>query len=142
MIMTSVGIGLVLSFLFAEVTGLSSGGLIVPGYLALYIDQPARIIATLAVALATYLLVVLFSRFVILYGRRRFMAMVLTGFWLGWLLIRYSVRLSFASQELAAVGYIIPGLIANEAAKQGVIRTFAAVLLISAAVRMLLMLQA
>lgn len=43
MVTLSLGVGLVLTFLFAEITGLVAGGLIVPGYLALYFDQPARI---------------------------------------------------------------------------------------------------
>ena len=36
MIMQAMGFGLVFSFFFTEVVGLSAGGLIVPGYLAIY----------------------------------------------------------------------------------------------------------
>lgn len=136
----SIGIGLVASFLFTELTGLYGGGLVVPGYLALYLDQPARIGATLLLALATYAVVWVLSHFVILYGRRRFMAMVLVAFWLGWLTIKAGLRFPAASQELMAIGYIIPGLIANDVARQGVLRTFAAVLFLAAAVRLALVL--
>ncbi|MEA4884176.1 MAG: poly-gamma-glutamate biosynthesis protein PgsC [Clostridia bacterium] len=136
----SIGIGLIVSFIFTELTGLYGGGLIVPGYLALYLDQPARIIATFAVALAAYGVVWVLSSFMILYGRRRFMAMVLVGFWLGLGLSRVGIYFSWArnlsGQGFRAVGYIIPGLIANDIARQGAVRTFASVLFLAAVVRL------
>ena len=48
-------LGVVLSLIFTEITGLSAG-LIVPGYLALYLHSPGRIVCTLLLA-ATLLLV-------------------------------------------------------------------------------------
>lgn len=141
MVTLSVGIGLIASFVFTELTGLSAGGLIVPGYLALYLDQPARVAATLFVSLATYLVVRLLSGYIIIYGRRRFMSMVLAGFWMGWLMTRFAWQIPFVDQDLRAIGYVVPGLIANEAAKHGVVRTFASVLLVSAAVRLALLLM-
>ncbi|MGE5585190.1 MAG: poly-gamma-glutamate biosynthesis protein PgsC [Bacillota bacterium] len=141
MISLSIGISLIASFLYTELTGLLAGGLVVPGYLALYLEQPARIGMTILIACATYLVVQVLSRFVILYGRRRFMAMVLVGFWLGWLAARYAWRLPVAGgEDLRAIGYIIPGLIANDAAKQGLPWTVVSVLLVSAIVRLTLLL--
>ncbi len=137
MIVLSVGIGLILSFLCTEFTGLSAG-LIVPGYLALYLDQPIRIAATLAVALLAYLAVLALSNLMILYGRRRFMAAVLIGFWLGWLAARLAGSIPLASQDVKVIGYIIPGLIANEAIRHGPVKTIAAVLLVSALTRLIL----
>jgi len=61
MVTLSLGVGLVLTFLFAEITGLVAGGLIVPGYLALYFDQPIRILATFVISIATYGIVALLS---------------------------------------------------------------------------------
>ena len=43
----SIAIGLIVSLLFTEWFGLSGGGMIVPGYLALYIDRPGSILLTL-----------------------------------------------------------------------------------------------
>ena len=40
MIYQSIGIGLIVSLVFSEILGLAAGGLIVPGYIALYLDQP------------------------------------------------------------------------------------------------------
>jgi len=136
----SIGIGLIASFLFTEITGLYGGGLVVPGYLALYLDQPTRVGATLLLAGITYAVVWVLSHAIILYGRRRFMAMVLTAFWLGWLAVKLGVWIPGASQEVRAIGYIIPGLIANDISKQGVVRTFASVLLLAAVVRLALVL--
>lgn len=65
MVTLSLGVGLVLTFLFAEITGLVAGGLIVPGYLALYFDQPARILATFVIAIATYGIVALLSQVIV-----------------------------------------------------------------------------
>ena len=49
-----IGIGLVVSLLYAEMFSVSPGGVIVPGYLALEIADPAAVIATLGVSLLTF----------------------------------------------------------------------------------------
>lgn len=135
----SIGIGMVLSFAFTELTGLAGGGLVVPGYLALYMDQPVRIIATLGIALITYLVVLALSNVVVLYGRRRFMASILTAFWLGWFATRAGARLNVGGVELRAIGYIVPGLIANDMYRQGFVKTLGCVVLLSALARLVLM---
>ena len=53
MIEVAIGIGLTLSLIVSEVFGVASAGLVVPGYLALYLDQPWRLAATFLVALST-----------------------------------------------------------------------------------------
>jgi len=37
--------GLVISLIFSETLGLAAGGMVVPGYLALMIHEPLRIVA-------------------------------------------------------------------------------------------------
>ena len=54
--------------------------------------------------------------------------------------VKLGVWIPGASQEVRAIGYIIPGLIANDISKQGVVRTFASVLLLAAVVRLALVL--
>ena len=76
----SIAIGLVLGFFFYEWVGFSAGGFVVPGYLALYWDRPLTIAATLGISLVTYGVMYGLSRVTILYGRRRFILKVLTGF--------------------------------------------------------------
>lgn len=137
MVELALGLGIALNLLFTEVFGLMSGGLVVPGYLALHLTQPARLLATIAVGGATFATVRYgFMRLVILYGRRRFGITILTGFVLHGL---YTLALSSAPvpADLRVVGYIVPGLIANTALAQGFWATVGATLTIAVLVRLL-----
>ena len=49
----SIGIGLVVSLLCTELFGIASAGLVVPGYIALYVTEPQHIATTIGVALAS-----------------------------------------------------------------------------------------
>jgi poly-gamma-glutamate biosynthesis protein PgsC/CapC len=136
----AIGLGLALSLILSELVGLSSAGLVVPGYLALYLDQPARLAATFLVALGTWAAVKFgFARLVVLYGRRRFGITVLTGFLLNAALDHLLFVLPPEAAGLRAIGYIVPGLIANTALQQGVAATVGLTLLVAAAVRLILM---
>jgi gamma-polyglutamate biosynthesis protein CapC len=136
----AIGIGLTLSLVASEVFGVASAGLVVPGYLALYLDQPARLAGTFAVAGATWLVVRFgFARMVVLYGRRRFGITVLTGFLLNAALDVVVGVLPPEAAGLRAIGYIVPGLIANTALAQGAWVTVGMTLLVAAAVRLILM---
>lgn len=140
MVELAIGLGLTLSLILSELVGLSSAGLVVPGYLALYLDQPARLAATFLVALAAWAAVKFgFARFVVLYGRRRFGIAVLTGFLLNAALDQLLFVLPPEAGGLRAIGYIVPGLIANTALQQGVAVTVGLTLLVAAAVRLILM---
>src|SRR5699024_12429214 len=71
-------LGVVLSLLFTERTGIIPAGLVVPGYLALIFDQPIFIVVILFVSFLTYLIVhFVISRVTILYVRIKFAAMLL-----------------------------------------------------------------
>ncbi len=140
MVELAIGLGLALSLILSELVGLSSAGLVVPGYLALYLDQPARLAATFLVALGTWAAVKFgFARLVVLYGRRRFGITVLTGFLLNAALDHLLFVLPPEAAGLRAIGYIVPGLIANTALQQGVAATVGLTLLVAAAVRLILM---
>ena len=65
----SIGIGLAVGVLFTEMLGIASGGLIVPGYIALYLHKPWNIAATLVIAYVAFAAVRTLSSFMILYGR-------------------------------------------------------------------------
>ena len=140
MIEVAIGIGLTVSLFVSEVFGAASAGLVVPGYLALYLDQPWRLTATFLVALST-LAVVRYGigRLIILYGRRRFGVTVLVGFLLNAALEHLVYVLPPEAASLRAIGYIVPGLIANTALQQGVGVTVGLTLLVAAAVRLILM---
>jgi len=118
-------IALVLSLLFIAITGIYPGGIIVPGYLILFADQPLRILGTILASVIIWLLYRLASRFLILFGQRRFVFFILLS-----ALISYAVSTLLPqwypeATEIRIIGWIIPGLIANNFEKQGVWKTTA-----------------
>lgn len=130
-------IGLLLSLLYIGITGLYPGGIIVPGYLVLFADQPARIAGTLVAALLTLLCFKFASQYLIIFGRRRFVFMVLVG---GiWALLSLQVFPSFLplSPEFRVIGWVIPGLIANSFERQGVMVTMASLVTVTVAAYLL-----
>jgi poly-gamma-glutamate biosynthesis protein PgsC/CapC len=140
MLESAIGLGITVNLVLTEVFGLASAGLVVPGYLALYLNQPGRLLATALVALATWTLVRHgLARVLVLYGRRRFAVTVLTGFILNLLLIRLLRVLPPEPLDLRAIGYIVPGLIANQALAQGVWSTLVLTAFAAALVRILLL---
>ena len=131
MVVETLLIGLVLALLWAEITDVSPGGLIVPGYFALYLGQPLRVAATLAVALLTLAAYKVLVRRLILFGRRRFVLMVLVGAVLSqaWLLV--SPGLFAAPAGLRVIGLIIPGILASSLARQKIVPTLASLASVS-----------
>ena len=120
MLEMAIGIGITVNLLLTELFGLASAGLVVPGYLALYLAQPARLLATAVLAVLTWGIVKFgLARVVVLYGRRRFGVTILVGFLLNMLLLRVLRVLPSEGLDLRAIGFIIPGLIANQALAQG-----------------------
>ena len=141
MLETSIGIGITVNLLLTEVFGLASAGLVVPGYLALYLWQPSRLAATALLALVTWAVVRFgLARLVVLYGRRRFGVTVLVGFLLNLLALRLLRTMPVEPVDMRAIGFIIPGLIANQALVQGVWPTLVLTALAAAIVRLVLFL--
>jgi gamma-polyglutamate biosynthesis protein CapC len=138
MLIESIAIGLVFGFFFYEWIGFSAGGFVVPGYIALYWDRPWMIASTLVISLVAYGVVQLFSRVTILYGRRRFILVILVGFLLQWFFRMLIVSTHFISIEIDPVGYIIPGLIANEMERQRIMPTVLSLVIVSVLVRLTL----
>jgi poly-gamma-glutamate biosynthesis protein PgsC/CapC len=124
-------LGLLLSLLYVSVTGLYPGGIIVPSYLVLFIDQPARIAGSLITAFLTLLCFRLASRYLIIFGRRKFVLMVLIGGIWTLLWLRMLPMLFPLSFEFRVIGWVIPGLIANSFEKQGVIVTTASLVTVT-----------
>lgn len=138
MIVTSFGLGIVLGYAFFELSGLTAGGIIVPGYLALFVQEPVRILITLVVSLLVYGMVKGIARFVVLFGRRRFFLMILLGFLVRTGVDFLNIYIAEAGLGLQAIGYVIPGLIANEFYRQGVVRTLGAIVIVVTAVYLVL----
>jgi len=124
-------IGLLIAVLYVEITGFYPGGIIVPAYVALYLDQPLRVLATIVIAFLSLYIYRALSRFIILFGKRRFVMLVFIGAFLAQLWFLLFPRLFTASLELRAVGWIIPGLLANNLEKQKIIPTLASLITVS-----------
>ncbi len=134
----SIAIGLVYGFLFHEWVGLSAGGFVVPGYIALQLGHPLLLAGTLATSLLTLFSVKAASRWIILYGRRRFILMVLAGFAWQWLLRAALAQPLDMTLGADSLGFIIPGLIANEMERQRIVPTLLTLLAVSVLVRLTL----
>lgn len=140
-IIQSIGLGLVLSLASSEILGIAAGGMVVPGYVALMMHEPLRIVGTIAVALATLGILAIIKRYTFVYGRRRIVFTVLIGFLLGWVSRDYLVIHTHGTDlEFHSIGLIIPGLIANWMDRQGVIPTITMMIITATLVRLILVL--
>ncbi|KUK50241.1 MAG: Poly-gamma-glutamate synthase subunit PgsC/CapC [candidate division TA06 bacterium 32_111] len=138
MIYQAIGIGIAIGFFFYEIVGLSPGGIVVPGYIALFIDQPLRILVTITIAIMTYYIVSFLSNYLILYGKRRFLSMILISFLVKWLVESFIFQFPTTNIEIQSIGYIIPGLLANEMKRQGIVPTLVAMAIVAILVRLIL----
>lgn len=139
MLQQAIGLSVILGFLSTELLGLYTGGLVTAGYLAFYVEQPYRLVTTVALAVLTYLLVKLLERYIILYGRRRFAAAVLVSLAGTWLFEQSFYYINLIPQDLRIIGYIVPGLMANDMCRQGIVKTMAMTLLVAVVVRVIMM---
>jgi poly-gamma-glutamate biosynthesis protein PgsC/CapC len=134
----SIGLGLAASLLYGELFGLAAGGMVVPGYMALYADKPIDEGLTLLAALMTFGILKGLSQIAIVYGRRRTALTILVGY-----LVGLAFRMWLDSQvtpftEGAIIGFIIPGLIAIWYQRQGVLETTLSLVTAAIIVRMVL----
>jgi len=135
----SVGVGLAVSLLFTELFGLAAGGMIVPGYIALFLTRPAEVLLTVGAGFAAFAIVHSLSSVVIIYGRRRTVMMILVGYLIGTLIRWYTKDVTPAvPDDYVVIGFIIPGLIAIWLDRQGVLSTLCSLLTASVVVRLVL----
>ncbi len=131
MVFETLLIGLVIAVLYVEILDIYPGGIIVPAYVALYYDQPLRILATVLVAFLSLYTYKFLSRFLILFGKRRFVMLVLLG--AVWAQVWFLILPNFFSDPigLKAIGWLIPGLLANNLEKQKIVPTLASMGIVS-----------
>lgn len=126
MVVEGLSIGMLLGFIHYGLFGAVTWGPVVPGHIALHLTQPGSLLATLLVAFVTPGALHLLSHLLFLFGGCAFMAAVVVGF-----LLRRGADALFlmvpeVGAELRIIGYIIPGLIAYEIFRQGVVATLRA----------------
>ena len=136
MIEISIGLGIILSFVLSEALGVTAGGIIVPGYISLFLDQPVQVVSTFLVAILVWLIIKGLSKVMFLYGKRRIVLALILGFLFGYLSRTIYVDTE-SIKSVAVIGNIIPGLIANWMDRQGVVRTVSVVLLTAVIVKLL-----
>ncbi|MBB6448387.1 poly-gamma-glutamate biosynthesis protein PgsC/CapC [Geomicrobium halophilum] len=125
-------IGVVLSLIYTERTGVMPAGLIVPGYLALVFDQPIFLVMVFFISFLTYIITMhVVGRLTVLYGRRKFAAMMTVGILLKMIFDYFYPIFPFETVEFRGLGVIVPGLIANSFQRQGVMPTLVSTLVLS-----------
>ena len=140
MLIESFFVGLIVGFLFYETVGISPGGVIAPAYFALFIHQPGKIAVTITIAIIVWLAILFLSRWLIIYGRRKLLIALILGFFFK-LLFEYKLQPVAGFQiDLQSIGYIIPGLIANEMVRQKVFPTLAALGIVTIIIYLILVL--
>jgi len=139
-VQAAVGMGVIISLMFSELLGASAGGIVVPGYIALYLDRPLQILGTLVISLLTWAIIRIIGNFTLLFGKRRMALSILIGFILGWLSRILVVQdITIHQLQMQSIGYIIPGLIANWFERQGFWKTVSSMGIAAIVVRLALM---
>ena len=135
-----IGIGMVLSLFLTETLGVTAGGIIVPGYIAMNLENPERLVITFGVSILTFLIIKLLSKFIMVYGKRRLVLALLIGFLLGYLSrLENMITAGLGTTDFIVIGNIIPGLIANWMDRQGVLRTISTVLITAGITKLCIM---
>ena len=131
--MTSINIvilGVLISIFYYELTDISPGGIVVPGLLVLYITQPFKLIYTIVIAFLSYLIAKLLSKKLLIFGKRRFVVLIIISLLLNLLFTGIFSLFSGITVSISLIGYTIAGLLANDFYKQGVKKTFPSLVIV------------
>ena len=128
----AIGLGMLVGLLFSESLGVMGGGVLVPGYFALHLQDLNSVFITFFISILTFVVISILSRYLLIYGRRRVILSLLLAFLIG-LFFREYINLEY-------IGFTIPGLIASWMDKQGVLRTISVIIIESSIVHFILML--
>lgn len=138
MIELSVTLGIIISLFFIEKFGMAAGGIIIPGYVALQLTTIDRLVGLVIISFLTFLIIKGISKFTFLFGRRQMVVALLIGTILSIISHHFLIfNTNTSTVELSAIGWVIPGLIAHWAAKQGFVKTMAMLSITSVIVRLL-----
>ena len=164
----AIGLGMIISLILTEAVGVTAGGLIVPGYIALSLHNPYAVAFTFCISLMTLFILNFLSKFIIIYGKRRLVFCLLLSFTLGSLirdipvyfitykpedfllfsgffhylntsLYDFNNYLANYSGEMIYIGWLIPGLISSWMDRQGALSTISTILIISSLINLILM---
>ena len=131
-------IGLIVGFIYYELVGVSPGGVIAPAYFAIFILQPNKILVTIVLAFVVLWIMKMLSKRLIVYGKRKLLLALLLSFVLKLLVENGLQPLSVVQIDLQSIGYIIPGLIANEMMRQKVMPTLFSITIVTVIVYLII----
>lgn len=124
-------IGLILSLIFIEKTGFTPAALIVPGYIALIVEDPIYLLLVILISLVIYVVVTYgIAKITILDRNRKLVAMIGVSIAIMFILDYFLPIISIGIYELMAIGLIVPGLIAYTVSKQGMVFSYVSILLL------------
>lgn len=126
--------GVVVSMLMYERLHLTTGSIVVPGYIAIFLVYPLVIVATFVNALFSFWLVnSVIRRKFMLYGRTKFTVMAIISISVQTAMLKLSPQGRWLWEDkiplFVGAGYVVPALIAHDMGRQGVRRTLKAVML-------------
>ncbi len=126
--------GIVTSMLLYERVHLTTGSIVVPGYIAIFLVYPMVIAATFVNSLISYFLVnKVIRRKFMLYGRTKFTVMAMISISIQAAMLKLSPQGHWLWEKqiplFVGAGYVVPALIAHDMGRQGIKRTTKAVLL-------------
>ncbi|WP_300360564.1 poly-gamma-glutamate biosynthesis protein PgsC [Fusobacterium sp.] len=127
-------LGIVITIIFYEITEISSGGLIVPAYLALYLENSQKVIITLIAAIIVYLIVRIISDRTILYGRRKFAVYIIVGFLVRLFFRKINLYLEEYQIEFLSgniIGIMITAILARDIERNGMIKSLSLLMIVS-----------
>lgn len=130
MMINIIILGIIVSIIFYEITDISPGGIVVPGLMVMYVNQFDKMIYTVIVAIITYLVVKFISRYLVIFGKRRFVILILVSILINFLLQTLLHSFSINLLSMSIIGYSIAGIIANDMYKQGIKRTLPALAIV------------
>lgn len=131
-------LGVLASILFYEWTEISPGGIIVPGYIALFLNNPGRIITTILLSFLTYGAIRLLNTYTILYGRRKFAVFIIVSFLIRFIINRFFVAASLPVSAALIIGYLVPGIIAQDINRQGAVKTLSAMFTVAILLKLIM----
>ena len=98
--------------------------------MVLYVNQIDRMIYTVIIALFSYLVVKWASRYFIIFGRRRFVLLIVVSLALNFILQLLLKSFSISMLNISIIGYTLAGLIANDFYKQGIKKTLPSLVIV------------
>ena len=129
-------LGIIAALIFTELTDLSPGGIIVPAYFAMYAYDWKRMLGTIVLAGLCVLIVRLFSKYMILYGRRRYAVYILTG-----VLLKFIIG-GLGTGAAVSIGNLIPGILGRDMERQKALPTLVSLGIVTLFLRLLSILLA